>query len=104
MAASSNLISAALPISGESREWVSHRDRTWARMDTPEQPMVVTIVLLLSAPLERERLQAILRDRLLPFARFRQRLVPDVPAGPRPAPTIEGYLSGQNSASRRGFG
>ena len=75
MTAPANLISAAMPISGESREWVSYRDRTWARMDTPEQPMVVTIVLLLTAPLDRERLQATLRDRLLPFARFRQRLV-----------------------------
>ena len=77
MTAPSNLISAALSSRGQSREWVSHRDRTWARMDTPEQPMVVTIVLLLTAPLERERLQALLRDRLLPFARFRQRLVAD---------------------------
>jgi len=54
---------------------VSDRDRTWARMDTPEQPMVVTLVLLLAALPDRERLQATLRDRLLPFARFRQRLV-----------------------------
>lgn len=66
----------AMPVTAESREWVSYRDVTWARMDTPGQPMVVTIVLLLAAPLDGERLKATLRGRLLlPFARFRQRLV-----------------------------
>jgi WS/DGAT/MGAT family acyltransferase len=44
-------------------------------MDTPRQPMVVTILLLLAEPLDQERLKATLRKRLLSFARFRQRLV-----------------------------
>ena len=44
-------------------------------MDTPQQPMVVTILLLLAEPLAEERLREILNRRLLPFARFRQRLV-----------------------------
>jgi diacylglycerol O-acyltransferase len=44
-------------------------------MDTPRQPMVVTIMLLLATPLARERLKATLNGRLLGFARFRQRLV-----------------------------
>lgn len=39
--------------------------------------MVVTIVLLLTAPLDQTRLRVTLRDRLLPFTRFRQRLVLD---------------------------
>jgi WS/DGAT/MGAT family acyltransferase len=44
-------------------------------MDTPHQPMVVTILLVLAEPLAEERLRAVLRQRLLLFARFRQRLV-----------------------------
>ena len=44
-------------------------------MDTPQQPMVVTIMLLLAAPLDGGRLKATLNSRLLGFARFRQRLV-----------------------------
>ncbi len=58
-----------------SREPVSYRDLTWARMDSTTQPMVVTIVLHLDSPLDEERLKATLRNRLLAFARFRQRLV-----------------------------
>ena len=50
-------------------------DVTWARMDTPRQPMVVTILLLLAEPLDEERLREVLNRRLLAFARFRQRLV-----------------------------
>jgi WS/DGAT/MGAT family acyltransferase len=56
-------------------EWADWGDVTWARMDTPTQPMVVTILLLLAAPLDEERLKATLESRLLSFARFRQRLV-----------------------------
>jgi len=58
-----------------AREWATRGDVTWARMDTPRQPMVVTILLLLADSLDEERLQAILNQRLLSFARFRQRLV-----------------------------
>lgn len=58
-----------------AKEWATRGDVTWARMDTPRQPMVVTILLLLAEPPDRERLTALLRDRLLSFARFRQRLV-----------------------------
>jgi WS/DGAT/MGAT family acyltransferase len=56
-------------------EWTAWSDVTWARMDTPNQPMVVTVMLLLATPLDPERFEAILRDRLLSFDRFRQRLV-----------------------------
>lgn len=37
--------------------------------------MVVTIMLLLAGPLDPERFKATLHDRLLPFTRFRQRLI-----------------------------
>lgn len=66
---------AAPPLQQPQWEPVGNRDLTWARMDTPVQPMVVTIVLLLATPLDEDRLKATLRARLLPFARFRQRLV-----------------------------
>lgn len=56
-------------------EWTTWSDLTWARMDAPTQPMVVTVMLLLATPLDPDRFEAILRDRLLSFARFRQRLV-----------------------------
>ncbi len=49
-------------------------DVTWARMDAPVQPMVVTIVLLLAQSLSEEQLRETLRLRLLPLARFRQRI------------------------------
>lgn len=55
-------------------EPLTDNDVTWARMDAPEQPMVVTIVLLLDQPLSEERLRETLRLRLLPLARFRQRV------------------------------
>jgi WS/DGAT/MGAT family acyltransferase len=56
-------------------EWADWGDVTWARMDTPTQPMVVTIMLLLTTPLDEERFKATLQGRLLAFTRFRQRLV-----------------------------
>lgn len=55
-------------------EPLTDNDVTWARMDVPGQPMVVTIVLLLNQPLSEERLRETLRLRLLPLARFRQRV------------------------------
>nr|MBZ4194579.1 hypothetical protein [Candidatus Contendobacter sp.] len=61
MTAQSNTVRAALPISSESREWVNYRDVTWARMDTPEQPMVVNLVLLLTAPVDRQLMIRLLR-------------------------------------------
>jgi WS/DGAT/MGAT family acyltransferase len=58
-----------------AKEWATYGDITWARMDTPRQPMVVTILLVLAEPLAEEWLREVLNRRLLPFARFRQRLV-----------------------------
>lgn len=55
-------------------ESLTGNDVAWARMDVPGQPMVVTLVLLLDRPLTEERLRATLRARLLPLARFRQRV------------------------------
>ena len=55
-------------------EPLTSNDVTWARMDVPGQPMVVTLVLLLDQPLTEERLRVTLRARLLPLARFRRRV------------------------------
>lgn len=55
-------------------EPLTDNDVTWARMDVPGQPMVVTIVILLDQPLSEERLRETLQLRLLPLARFRQRV------------------------------
>lgn len=53
---------------------LSGQDRCWARMDVPGQPMVVSLVLLLDRPLALEQVRALLQARLLPLARFRQRV------------------------------
>jgi WS/DGAT/MGAT family acyltransferase len=44
-------------------------------MDDPTNLMIINGVLVLGAPLARERLQQILEQRLLPIPRFRQRVV-----------------------------
>ncbi len=68
------LETAATAMPWPESEPLTANDLAWARMDVPGQPMVVTVVLLLDRPLTSERLRAILRDRLLPLARFRQRV------------------------------
>ena len=50
-------------------------DHAWLRMDEPSNLMIINGVLVLGAPLTRERLQQILEQRLLPIPRFRQRIV-----------------------------
>jgi WS/DGAT/MGAT family acyltransferase len=64
----------AIPAPPVAAEPLTGNDVTWARMDAPGQPMVVTLVLLLDQPLAEERLKATLRARLLPMARFRRRV------------------------------
>jgi len=46
------------------------------RMDNPVDPMMVTAVLVLGAPIDLEQLKATIETRLLRFDRFRQRMVP----------------------------
>ncbi len=53
---------------------LSAQDRCWVRMDVPGQPMVVSLVLLLERPLALQQVRALLQARLLPLARFRQRV------------------------------
>ena len=55
-------------------------DAAWLRMEEPTNLMMISAVLWFDEPPDRERLKAVLRERLVErFPRFRQRLV--VPAG-----------------------
>jgi WS/DGAT/MGAT family acyltransferase len=57
-------------------ESLSPADRGWLRMDAPDNPMVITAVLAFAEPLQPADVDRLLRERLVPLTRFRQRLVP----------------------------
>ena len=57
------------------REPVSAVDHAWLRMDDPTNLMIINGVLVLGAPVTRERVRRLLETRLLPIPRFRQRVV-----------------------------
>jgi diacylglycerol O-acyltransferase / wax synthase len=50
-------------------------DHAWLRMDEPANLMQINGVLVLDQPVDIERIKAIVRRRLLPIRRFRQRVV-----------------------------
>ncbi|HSS78639.1 MAG TPA: wax ester/triacylglycerol synthase family O-acyltransferase [Thermoanaerobaculia bacterium] len=50
-------------------------DYAWLRMDDPTNLMIINGVLVLGAPVARERIGRLLKQRLLPISRFRQRVV-----------------------------
>ncbi len=50
-------------------------DRAWLHMDTPENPMMISGILVLDGPLDFTRFRHILQERFLCFERFRQRVV-----------------------------
>ena len=50
-------------------------DRAWLRMDTPTNPMMISSVLIFDHPLSIPRLKRTLRERLLCYDRFHQRVV-----------------------------
>lgn len=50
-------------------------DAAWFHMDRPANEVVVTSVLITEAPLVVAEVKALLTERLLPFDRFRQRVV-----------------------------
>jgi diacylglycerol O-acyltransferase len=53
---------------------VSPIDAAWLRMEDPTNLMMVTGILLFDGHLDQDRLRAVIEERLLPFARFRQRV------------------------------
>ncbi|WP_029652294.1 wax ester/triacylglycerol synthase family O-acyltransferase [Marinobacter daepoensis] len=57
------------------RTTMSSVDRSWLRMDTAENPMMISAVLVFENPIPLTRLQRTLEERFLRFRRFRQRVV-----------------------------
>lgn len=63
-------------------EKMSAVDAAWLRMDSPHQHMVINALFRFADPLDFERFEALVRERVLLEARFRQRVVePRVPLG-----------------------
>ncbi|MEQ9545216.1 MAG: wax ester/triacylglycerol synthase family O-acyltransferase [Marinobacter sp.] len=54
---------------------MSSVDRSWLRMDSPTNPMMISAVLIFDQPISIKRLKRILQERFLCFNRFRQRVV-----------------------------
>ena len=54
---------------------MSSVDHAWLRMDSPENPMMISGVLMLEKPIALDRLKRVLEERFLCFRRFRQRIV-----------------------------
>ncbi|HVW70269.1 MAG TPA: wax ester/triacylglycerol synthase domain-containing protein, partial [Steroidobacteraceae bacterium] len=46
-------------------------DRAWLLMDRPTNPMMIVALLVLSRPLDRLTLSALIKERFLTFERFR---------------------------------
>ncbi len=57
------------------REPMSNVDRAWLMMDDPTNPMVINGFWIFEEPLQYEQVLAVLEERLLIHARFRQRVV-----------------------------
>jgi len=60
------------------REPVSKVDNAWWHMDSPDNHMVVTSVLLFAEPLDAAVVREVFEQRMLPLKRFRQRIVTPV--------------------------
>ncbi|OZB13656.1 MAG: wax ester/triacylglycerol synthase family O-acyltransferase, partial [Marinobacter sp. 34-60-7] len=54
---------------------MSSVDRAWLRMDTSENPMMISAVLIFESPIPIKRLKRTLEERFLKFRRFHQRVV-----------------------------
>lgn len=63
-----------------SSERMAPVDTTWLRMDRPSNFMVIVGVLVLAGPVDMDRVEATLAERLLAYRRFRQR-VETLPTG-----------------------
>lgn len=58
-----------------TRTAMSAVDRSWLRMESSENPMMIAAVLIFEQPMDLQRLRDILSERFLRFRRFRQRVV-----------------------------
>ncbi|MDX1598748.1 MAG: wax ester/triacylglycerol synthase family O-acyltransferase [Marinobacter sp.] len=59
----------------QSKTAMSSVDRSWLRMDSPTNPMMISAVLIFDQPISIKRLKRILNERFLCFRRFRQRVI-----------------------------
>ncbi len=66
-----------------ARKPLSNVDTAWLRMEDPTNLMMISGVMVFSAPMEFERLKATLKHGFLRFDRFRQRVVQPVLVGGR---------------------
>lgn len=63
-------------------ESLANVDVAWLRMEDPTNLMMITGILMFDQPLDFERFQSVIEQRLLQFDRFRQRVVqPRTPFG-----------------------
>jgi len=69
------------------RESVSNVDTAWLQMEHPTNLMMINGVMTFVGKMDFDRLAAVLEERLLPFERFRQRVIQ--PANPLSAPNWE---------------
>ena len=59
----------------QSKTPMSAVDRSWLRMDSPTNPMMISAVLVFDQPIAINRLKRTLNERFLCFRRFRQRVI-----------------------------
>ena len=59
------------------RERISPVDTAWLRMDRPTNLMMIVGVMMFDGPMDYARLRRTLEARLLPYRRFRQKVVHD---------------------------
>jgi diacylglycerol O-acyltransferase / wax synthase len=84
IAASGHTTSMPLPTPAELAGPMTPVDSAWVRMDEPFNLMMVTGVLWFEGPVDRDRFEAMLRERLLVrFPRFATKSVHDGPGRPR---------------------
>jgi WS/DGAT/MGAT family acyltransferase len=69
------------------KEFLSRADAAWLRMEDPTNLMMVTGMLIFDEPITMAQLKTAVEERLLSFARFRQRVV--MPTAPGEAPHWE---------------
>lgn len=59
------------------RERISPVDTAWLRMDRPTNLMMIVGIMMFDGPMDYDRLRRTLEARLLPYRRFRQKVVHD---------------------------
>lgn len=64
-----------MPGKNRAREPLSGMDAAMIDLETPTNLMVINAVMILAVPLALDDLKAVIRDRLMPVRRFRQRVV-----------------------------